>query len=201
VRKTLAASSSFATAATMSLRRAREIASANIRSSSPSTWRRSSTADESTPVTARTSSCGLSRDPRRRRLGHTPSWRAATTTVSNSRPTVLDGVVTSTASSLGCGESVSSGTSASSTASRKTVAAVPGRRSTKRFAAVNRATMPSRLRFASAAVMPAPSAWSRQLRASPLRSQPIQSSSSMEPSLAASIPRVSPSFSATRPTR
>ena len=71
--------------------RARETASANIRSSSSSTTRRSSIEPESMPSTTRTSSCGASSEPRSRRFGHTPSCSPATTTVSNSRPTIAGG--------------------------------------------------------------------------------------------------------------
>ena len=205
----LRCSSSLATAASTTRSVARETASANMRSSSSSTSLRSSMArSAASPADpspderrARSRFCGCSSEPRARRLGHTPSCRAATTTVRNSRPTAPDGVVTSTASSRPLGASTSSGTSASSTSARNSEAGASGRRSAKRFAAVNRATIASRLRLASAAIGPLPSAWSCQGFASLLRSQASQSRSSMEPSLVRSASSVSARCSACRAGR
>ena len=97
-KSTLPVSSSLTTAESTTRSLAREIASANIRSSSSSTSLRSSSG-ASPSVTTRTSRWGESSEPRSRRFGHTPSCRPATTTVRNSSPTTPDGVVTSTASS------------------------------------------------------------------------------------------------------
>ena len=76
--------------------------------------------------------------------------------------------------------SVSSGTSAPSRASRNTRAGASGVRSTKRLAAVNSATTPSRCRSASAATDAAPAAdCPPQSPARPLRSHSPQRISSM----------------------
>ena len=110
-----------------------------------------------------------------------PSCTPSSATTSNSRPMAPDGVVTSTLSPPERGERVSSGTSASSTASRNTLGPESGCRSTNRVAAVNSASTPSRLLFASAARMPVPSACANHASARPLRFQTSQSSSSIVP--------------------
>ncbi len=142
-----------------------------MRSSSSRTSLRSSMVAESTPVAARTRSCAPSSDPRRRRFGHAPSCSPATTTVSNSSPTTPDGVVTSTDSSSGLrGERVFRHVRVEHGVEEQAPDRDPGGVRPNRLAAVKRASTPSRLVLASAAVIPLPAPG--RTRRSPARCAP-----------------------------
>ena len=192
-------SSSPSCALTMSTKRARDTAIANIRFSSSLTSRRASIDLASWARMWRTSRCGKSRVPRGRRFGQTFSCTPPTTTTSNSAPITPDGVATSTEDESAWGASESSGTSVRSNSVMNCSAGASGCRSTNRRAAVNRAITASRFRLASSAAIPEDSAASRHVLASPLRFQTVQSSSSIVEVGAASA--MSSSVSATRAAR